>query len=331
MDSIKLAIVNYISPFLAKIWFMLGIFFLASTASAQNFPNKTIKILIPFSTGTPADTLTRVIANRLQLDLKQPVVVENRPGAGGVIAIQEVLRLPNDGYTLVAFALPITVANALQKNPSYDLMKDFQPLLQTAWSYNILVTPSNSGVSSVKELIEKLKAEPGKYSYSSGGSGTPAQVAGKMFEVQAQVTALHTPYNQLPQAINDLVGGQHLFMFAATAPVTGFITSGRLKALAVSSPERLANFKDIPTMSEAGFPNFLVRDWQGLAVRSGTPVEVTEVLTDALIRARESNEVKSVIAAMGASQASGNQADFVKLFSNELKIWSEFSKKVKLD
>ena len=331
MNSIKPTVLNNLFYFAAKVLIPASIFLIASMAAAQNFPNKTIKILIPFSTGTPADTLTRVIANRLQLDLKQPVVIENRPGAGGVIAIQEVLRLPNDGYTLVSFAMPITVANALQKNTSYDLTKDFQPLLQTAWSYNILVTPANSGVVSVKELIEKLKAEPGKYSYSSGGLGTPAQVAGKMFEVQAQVSALHTPYNQLPQAIGDLVGGQHLFMFAATAPVTGFITSGRLKPLAVSSPERLANFKDVPTMSEVGFPNFLVRDWQGLAVRSGTPVEVTEILTDALIRARESNEVKSVIATMGASQASGNSADFVKLFGNELKIWSEFSKKVKLD
>ena len=331
MNSIKPTVLNNFFYFAAKVLIPASIFLIASIATAQNFPNKTIKILIPFSTGTPADTLTRVIANRLQLDLKQPVVIENRPGAGGVIAIQEVLRLPNDGYTLVSFAMPITVANALQKNTSYDLTKDFQPLLQTAWSYNILVTPANSGVVSVKELIEKLKAEPGKYSYSSGGLGTPAQVAGKMFEVQAQVSALHTPYNQLPQAIGDLVGGQHLFMFAATAPVTGFITSGRLKPLAVSSPERLANFKDVPTMSEVGFPNFLVRDWQGIAVRSGAPVQVTEVLTEALIRARESNEVKSVIATMGASQASGNSADFAKLFGSELKTWSEFSKKVKLD
>ena len=331
MNSIKPTTLNNLFSIAAKISIAASIFLIASMAAAQNFPNKTIKIIIPFSSGTPADTLTRVIASRLQLDLKQPVVIENRPGAGGVIAIQEVLRLPNDGYTLVAFGMPITVANALQKNPSYDLMKDFQPLLQTAWSYNILVTPANSGVGSIKELIEKLKAEPGKYSYSSGGLGTPAQVAGKMFEVQAQVSALHTPYNQLPQAIGDLVGGQHLFMFAATAPVTGFITSGRLKPLAVSSPERLANFKDVPTMSEVGFPNFLVRDWQGIAVRSGAPVQVTEVLTEALIRARESNEVKSVIATMGASQASGNSADFVKLFGSELKTWSEFSKKVKLD
>ena len=331
MNSIKPTTLNNLFSIAAKISIAASIFLITSIAAAQNFPNKTIKIIIPFSTGTPADTLTRVIANRMQFDLKQPVVIENRPGAGGVIAIQEVLRLPNDGYTLVAFGMPITVANALQKNPSYDLMKDFQPLLQTAWSYNILVTPANSGVGSIKELIEKLKAEPGKYSYSSGGLGTPAQVAGKMFEVQAQVSALHTPYNQLPQAIGDLVGGQHLFMFAATAPVTGFITSGRLKPLAVSSPERLANFKDVPTMSEVGFPNFLVRDWQGIAVRSGAPVQVTEVLTEALIRARESNEVKSVIATMGASQASGNSADFAKLFGSELKTWSEFSKKVKLD
>ena len=331
MNSIKPTTLNNLFFFAAKISIAASIFLIASIAAAQNFPNKTIKIIIPFSTGTPADTLTRVIASRLQLDLKQPVVIENRPGAGGVIAIQEVLRLPNDGYTLVSFAMPITVANALQKNTSYDLTKDFQPLLQTAWSYNILVTPANSGVVSVKELIEKLKAEPGKYSYSSGGLGTPAQVAGKMFEVQAQVSALHTPYNQLPQAIGDLVGGQHLFMFAATAPVTGFITSGRLKPLAVSSPERLANFKDVPTMAEVGFPNFLVRDWQGIAVRSGAPVQVTEVLIEALIRARESNEVKSVIATMGASQASGNSADFAKLFGSELKTWSEFSKKVKLD
>ena len=331
MNSIKPTTLNNLFSIAAKISIAASIFLITSIAAAQNFPNKTIKIIIPFSTGTPADTLTRVIANRMQFDLKQPVVIENRPGAGGVIAIQEVLRLPNDGYTLVAFGMPITVANALQKNPSYDLMKDFQPLLQTAWSYNILVTPANSGVGSIKELIEKLKAEPGKYSYSSGGLGTPAQVAGKMFEVQAQVSALHTPYNQLPQAIGDLVGGQHLFMFAATAPVTGFITSGRLKPLAVSSPERLVNFKDVPTMSEVGFPNFLVRDWQGIAVRSGAPVQVTEVLTEALIRARESNEVKSVIATMGASQASGNSADFAKLFGSELKTWSEFSKKVKLD
>ena len=156
MNSIKPTTLNNLFSIAAKISIAASIFLIASMAAAQIFPNKTIKIIIPFSSGTPADTLTRVIASRLQLDLKQPVVIENRPGAGGVIAIQEVLRLPNDGYTLVSFAMPITVANALQKNTSYDLTKDFQPLLQTAWSYNILVTPANSGVGSVKELIEKL-------------------------------------------------------------------------------------------------------------------------------------------------------------------------------
>jgi tripartite-type tricarboxylate transporter receptor subunit TctC len=298
----------------------------ASQVLGQPYPSKPIRLVVPAAASTPIDIVSRVVAERLGAELAQPVVVELRPGATGAVGAAEVLKQPADGYTLMITYMPMSVAQSIYAAVPFDLRKDFVALGQTVWSYNVLVVHPSVPAQSAQELAGLLKSQPGKLSFPSGGPGTPAHIAGELFKQQTSSQALHVPYNQFPQAIADLLGGQHQFMFAATPPMIPHIAAGKLRPLAVTGPSRIAALKDVPTMMEAGFPDFVVRDWQGVVARTGTPAEVVRKVNGAIRKAMESHEVRAVLAKLGADAAAGTPEEFARLIEVEIGRWAKVAK-----
>ena len=300
----------------------LALAIVPATTFAQTFPSKPLRLIVPYSVGTPPDILGRIVADRMQGTLGQPIVVENRPGATGTIGLAELARQPADGYTVLAMPMPVSVAPVLYPDLKLDLTRDLAPVGQMAWSCNVRVVHPEVQAQRVAELVAVLKAQPNKLSFGSGGNGTPAHLAGELFKLQAGVSALHVPYVQFPQAIGDLVAGRLQFMFLASAPAVAQISAGKLRPLAVTGPARLEVLKDVPTMTEAGFPEFVMRDWQGLVVRAGTPRDSINALNVALNRTIALPEVRALLAKIGNEAAGGTPEQFGQLIALDSERWA---------
>jgi tripartite-type tricarboxylate transporter receptor subunit TctC len=257
-------------------------------------------------------------------------VVDLKPGATGAVGAVDVLRQPSDGYTLMVLNMPMSVAQTIYSSVPFNLRKDFAPIGQFGAFYTVLVVHPSVKAASAQELAALMKEQPGKLSFSSGGPGTPAHLAGELFKLRTSTSALHVPYNQFPQAIADLVGGQNQFMFAATPPMVGQINAGKVRALAVTSPERIPALQDVPTMSEAGFADFVVRDWLGLVAKTGVPAEVISKVNAALQRALQSEDVKAAYAKLGAQAVGGTPEAFAALIEAETIRWAEVAKAANL-
>ena len=291
------------------------------------YPDKPIRVVVPTSAGTPIDLVTRIVTTRMSKDLGQAIIVDNKVGASGTVGGQDVLRSPADGYTLMTVFMPMSVAPSILKSVPFDLRKDFTSVGQTVWSYNVLVTNLSVPARTPAELIALLKAQPGKLSYPSGGLGTPAHVAGELFKIESEVFALHVPYNQFGQAITDLVGGTHQFMFAASAAVVPFIESNRLRALAVTGTKRIPALPQVPTLLELGFKNLVIRDWQGLMVRNGTPADIVARLSASVTVALADPAVQQSLANLGVDPAGGSAAELSALIDSEIKRWADVAKR----
>ena len=307
--------------------------FVVNAAYAQAYPNKAINLIVPAAVGTPVEIISRIMAKHLSAELKQPIIVNPKPGATGTIGAQEVLRQPADGYTLMTLYMPMTVAQTLYKTIPFNLHRDFVSIGQTAWSYNVLVVYPAVSAKSALELATILKTHPGELNFSSGGIGTPAHISGELFKQQIGASALHVPYNQFSQAIVDLVSGRNQFMFAATPAMVQYVASGRVRALAVTGPKRIEALRDIPTMVEAGFPNFVVSDWQGIVAKTGTPQLIIDTVNTALNKVLVSEQFKDALASLGADPAPGTPEQFKSLIDSEVVRWGVVTKKggLKLD
>ena len=242
-----------------------------SAAHAETYPSNLIRIVVPTGPGTPPDIISRVIATELSEAEGWRMVVENKPGALQTIGIAEALKQPADGYTIYSMSVPTAAVPALMPNLGLRPDVDFTPIIKISKSYNALVVPPAFPAKSVSELVAVLKAQPGKYNFSSAGFGTPAHLIGEMFKLQTGVQATHVPYQQSQQRLTDLLNGTNHFDFLATVTVADFIETGRLRALAVTAPVQVAGLKDVPTVVEQGFPDLVVEDYVGFAVKSGTP------------------------------------------------------------
>jgi tripartite-type tricarboxylate transporter receptor subunit TctC len=287
------------------------------TGQAQTFPNKSVRLVIPASAGTPVDILSRVVAVRMAADLGQPVVVENKIGAGGIVGMQDVLRQPADGYTMLSIYRGIVLTPFIFRNVPIDMRRDFAPVGQTLFTYNVLVVNPKVAANTVTELATLIKSKPGQINFASGGIASPAHLAGELFSQKLGSKMLHVPYLTFPQAIGDVMAGQVEMMFAATAPVVGHIESGKLKALAVTSNRRLPSLKDVPTMAEMGFPEVTMRDWMGVVVKAGTPADVVLKLNSALRNALNSDEVRQTFARVGAEANGGSPGEFAALIAQD--------------
>jgi tripartite-type tricarboxylate transporter receptor subunit TctC len=273
---------------------------LVAPVHADSYPSRPIRLLVPWPPGTPGDVVGRVLAERMGAALQQTVVVENKPGASGTIGLSDALRQPADGYTLYMLASPGTlVAPLLLPTTNVDLQRSLAPVGLVAWSYNVLVTSTTSPFKSARDIVAAGKAKPGSLSYASGGNGTPAHLAGALFAEQTRTEFVHVPYQQFPMAITDVLTGRVDFMFLTSAAAIPQIAGGKMRPLGTTGAKRLAALPNVPAMTEQEFPDFVIRGFEMLTVKSGTPPEVIAKLNAALNDAVKSRDVKEKLDGLG--------------------------------
>jgi tripartite-type tricarboxylate transporter receptor subunit TctC len=295
-------------------------------ARAQSFPSNVIRFIVPASASTPPDILARIVANALSELEGWRTIVEDKPGAVMTLGIGEVLKQPADGHTVFSVTTPITAVPALMPNASINLDTDFAPVIRIGTGYNVLVVHPSVPVHSVAELIDFLKKDPGKHTFSSGGFGTPAHLLGELFKLETGVQTTHVPYNQFPQAIADLVGGVNTYQFITLLPVVQLINTGQLRALAVMGRKRNPALKDVPTIAEAGFPQLVAEDWAGILVKSGTPADVVGRLNRAVNYALRTDKVRDSLAKIGTDVGGGTPEEFGAHVHAETVRWTKVIK-----
>src|SRR5689334_8533339 len=301
---------------------------LALPASAQDYPAKPVRIVVPYPAGGVADLLPRTVGAKLAEKWKQPVVVENKPGASGNIGMAEVARADPDGYTLaLAPTGNLTVNQFLFKDLPFDVTRDFMPVTLLATSPNVLVVHPSVPAKTFKELIAYAKANPGKLNFSSPGSGSGAHLAGELLNTEAGIKTVHVPYKGMAPAVSDLVGGQVQMMFAGISTALQHIKAGKLVALAIASPQRSTQLPDVPTVAESGLPGFDVTSWYGIVVRSGTPQTIVRKLHADMAEALAAPDVKEKLATLGLDPSGNTPEEFQRLIAAESRKWSEIVRK----
>jgi tripartite-type tricarboxylate transporter receptor subunit TctC len=298
-----------------------------ATAEAQTYPDRLVRVIVPQGPGGPTDLLARVAAQRLQAVLHQNFIIENRGGAGGVIAAKAAASAEADGYTLfmgntsVLVLIPI-----LSKTANYDPAKLLTPVARLAESYQVLVVHPSLPVKTVAELVAYAKANPNKLNNSSAGIGNTIHLAGELFNHEAGTRIVHVPYNSGAEATRAVLGGQVQMTFVNITGLPPLIADGKLRALAVTGPKRMALLPDVPTMVESGFPDFVVRAFFGLAAPSGTPAPIVDKLNATINAEMSSNEVQTTLKRLGAEPGSGTAAEFAAFIAAERKRWSAVAK-----
>lgn len=313
-----------IKSIVRKVLMVLPLLSIGGSATcAETYPSNVIRIVVPTGPGTPPDVISRVIATELSEAEGWRMIVENKPGALQTIGMTEVLKQPADGYTIYSMSVPTAAVPALMPNLGLRPDVDFTPVIKLSKSYNALVVPPSFPARSISELIAILKQQPGKYNFSSAGFGTPAHLIGEMFKLQTGVQSVHVPYQQSQQRLTDLLSGANHFDFLATVTVADFIATGRLRALAVTAPARVPSLKDVPTVVEQGFPELVVEDYVGFAVKNGTAGEVVVSLNNAINKALQRPKVVETLAKLGATPAGGTSEAFGALIKEQVAHWGK--------
>ena len=304
-----------------------------SGATAQPFPAKTVRMVVPFATGGGTDIIGRLVAQKLSDAWGQQMVVENRAGGGSVIGTEVVARSAPDGYTLLLTAPPFTTNAALLPKLSYDALHDFAPITLAAYAPLIVVAHPSLPVRSVKDLVAIAKARPGQLSYGSSGNGGPQHLAGELFKSMAGVDLVHVPYKGGAPATVDLVGGQVQIGFSSMLTALTFVKSGRLRPLAVTSLQRSAVMPELPTVAESGFAGYETTTWYGILTRAGTPPAVVASLNADIARVLKLPEIRDRLASEGAEVAASPPAVFAAFLQTEIERVRKLAKftVIKLD
>lgn len=294
----------------------------AAAAHAQ-FPNKPIKIIVPLAAAGTGDTLARAVGEGMAKELGQAVVIENRPGAGGLVGTEAVATAAPDGYTLLAVS-PSHVINAtLYRNANYDPVKSFEPITLMAYTHQILVANPSVPFNDLKGLIDYAKKHPGELNYGSAGTGSATHLNMELFKSMSGTNIVHVPYKGSTQARQDVVGGQVQLAMDGLLPVLPLIKGGRLKGLALTSGHRSPSAPDIPTMSEAGVPGYVSDTWYGLLAPAGTPKDVLGKLEAAAVKALNSPEVRERLTKAGAEPAGTSAEEFHAVIEREKPTWAK--------
>jgi tripartite-type tricarboxylate transporter receptor subunit TctC len=300
--------------------------FAATAASAQDFPNRPIRLIVPFPAGGPNDIIARVVSLRMAEILKQTIVIDNRGGQGGVLGTDVVAHATPDGYTIA-----ITSAGALAISPSmekvaYDTLKDLQPITLVAKVPEMLVVATSVPASNMKELVALAKAQPGKLNFASSGPGSLPHLAGELFKLTAKIDITHVPYRGAAPAVNDLLGQQVQMVFLDLPILLPQIKAGKLKPIAVGAPERVASAPDVPTTTEVGMPDLQTENWYGMVAPAGTPPQIVDILNKAAVEAMKDPAVKDKLASQGAILVGNTPDQFRAFIASETTKWAKVIK-----
>jgi tripartite-type tricarboxylate transporter receptor subunit TctC len=293
-----------------------------AVASAQSWPSRPIRYIVPFPPGAFNDTLARTLAAELPKTLGQPVVVENRPGGNTIIGTEFAAKSPPDGYTLFGAALPFSVIQSLYRT-SFDVTKDFAPITLAGITPNLLVAHPGAPVNSVKELIAYAKANPGRLNYASTGNGTSNHLSFELFKAMTQTDVTHVPYKGSAPAVTDLIAGQIQVMFDNTPNVLPHVRAGKLKALAVSTKGRTPYAPEVPSVEEAGVPGYDVSVWFGVLTVAGTSREIVNRLNSEMVKTLTSVETKERFGKMGVDVVAGTPEHFSAFLKSEVERWGK--------
>ena len=265
----------------------------ASTAAwAQTYPTKLVRVVVPYAAGGPTDIVARLISQGMSDAWKQPVIVENRPGAGGMIGTEYVAKASADGYTLlISGSGPVVVNQSLFKKMSYDTVKDLAPITELVSAPTVLSVPPSLGVNSVSELIALAKAKPGELNYASNGIGSTTHLATELFKLMTGTKLVHVPYKGLSPALTDLLSGQMQLMFSSAVAMLPQVKAGKLRAIAMTGAKRSASIPDIPTVAESGVRNFEAGSWYGIVAPAGTARPIVDLLNREIVAATKSQDI----------------------------------------
>jgi tripartite-type tricarboxylate transporter receptor subunit TctC len=300
--------------------------FLAGPCLAQDYPTRAIRIVVPFGAGGPADVAARVIGNALQESLKQPFVIENRPGAGAVIGTQEVAKSAPDGYTLLMMSNTQTANESLVPQRKYELMRDLVPIAPINFSDLVIVVHPSVPAKNLKEFIALAKSQPGKLNYASSGQGTPYHMAGELFKTMAGIDLVHVPYRNSGEARSGVIGGQVQMMIDAVTTMAPNVGQGQVRALATTGEKRSSVLPDVPTVEQAGLSGYEATIWLGLMAPTGTPKPVIDKLNAAVNAAIKRPEIVKLWADQGAEPMSMTPEQFDKYLRNDIVKWAEVVK-----
>jgi tripartite-type tricarboxylate transporter receptor subunit TctC len=296
----------------------------AAAAPADAYPSKPVHLVVPFTPGGSTDILARAIGQKLTEAWGQPVVIENKPGAGGNVGVDLVAKSAPDGYTIVMGHIGTFAANpALYKQLPYDPIRDFAPITLVAMVPNVLVVGPSVRAGTLGELIAYAKANPGNLDYGSGGNGSAAHLATEYFKLRSGVDLQHVPYKGTGPAIADLLGGQIGLMITGALPLLPHIRSGKLRALAVASPKRLAVLPDVPTIAESGYPGFAAVQWYGLFAPAATPKDIVAKIHRDAVAALKDPAVAERLASEGAEPVGDTPEHFGAFVRSEIELWGK--------
>jgi len=304
---------------------------LAFGASAADYPSRPIHLIVPFAAGGGNDTVARLVGQGLTAELGQPVVIDNRPGAGGVVGAEAAAHAAPDGYTLFLGGVGSHAINpSLHEHLGYDPVKDFTPISLIASAPLVLVVHPSVPATSVHELVALAKAKPGALNYASNGNGSSSHLAAAMFASMTGVDLVHVPYKGLAPALGDLLSGQVQLMFSSVVAILPHVKAGKLRALAVSSKERLSLLPDLPTVSEAGVPNYQTSSWYGILAPAGTPPDAVARLNAAIVKVVAQPHVRQALAQEGADPVGSTPAAFGAFIQSERERLGEVIRTAKV-
>jgi tripartite-type tricarboxylate transporter receptor subunit TctC len=302
-----------------------------SSAFAQGYPSRTIRIIIPFTPGGSNDIVGREIANGLQERLHQTAVAENKPGGGGTIAYVYVAKSPPDGYTLMIAPASFTIGPHMKRDAGYNPVTDFTPIISTADVPFVMVVPASLQAHSVKEFIELAKKSPNKLSFASVGAGTPQHLAGELFKLQAHVDLVHVPFRGATAVLPDLVAGRVDMFIGAVNSLLPLIAEGKLRVLATASDKRIASLPNVPTMAEAGLPGVEVSAGVGLVAPAGTPKEIVEKLNSTITAIIADPAFHERMKKIGVDVVGTTAAAYAKSISDDYAKWGKVVKAAGLE
>ncbi len=302
----------------------------AAQGSAATFPDKPIRLIIPFSSGGPADAIGRAAAAGLSNALGHPVIVDNRVGAGGRVGAEAVAKAAPDGYTLLLCNVGDAMAMSLYKSMPYNFEKDFAPVSLLASSPFLIAVHPSLPAQDFKQFLALAKSKPGSITYGSAGTGVSSHLSGEALKAMAGVDIVHVPYKGQAPAMNDLLGGQISFMFANPVTTLAHVRAGKLRALAVTGTSRFSGAPDVPTVAESGVPGYQAETWFGISAPAGTPQPIIDKLSAGLQKAMNSPEVRGTLESLGAVVIASNPADFGKRIGSDVQVWREIIRSAKI-